>query len=313
MTLKRLREHYVKLSGFMVTVAGFLYLVAASMAVYIIDAATLAGEDSGTAFNILNLTFITGIFLVILSIIVGFYAFAKKSEGSILFTKVIAVVDGIIGLLFSGAIIYSLATEKKIWADTYTRNIYIIAVISGILLLVYAMSSFIFSKNAAKYFDGKKSASELPDIAEEHIHRQYYGIMALTNSIISAAVMFVALFNKDQIEKFYKNLGEKAHWHKDFFGVIFVIGMVVTAIVLVLAILYMAEAKLKNTGLLLKIAQGISGLTMVVYQLVALTMNGSKHMNAGAPDISYIIFSLILIILAIPTISGVIRNANRHS
>ena len=53
-TLKYIREYHQKRAGLALLVAAFCMLIVAGLAVFIVDEATLAGEDSGMSFNIFN-------------------------------------------------------------------------------------------------------------------------------------------------------------------------------------------------------------------------------------------------------------------
>lgn len=307
MTLKILREHYGKTSGFMTLVSVFFLTVVTAMAVLIADEATLAGEDSGMSFNIFNITFILGMFLIVFSLASGFVAFKNKSEAGAAFTRLSAAFNTIIGVFFSGDIIYMLVSKKAIWSDQYTRNIFLISLTAGVLLVIYSAFIFIFSIKARSYYDRKKSARELPDITTETINHRYYGIMNISYCIFMMSVWFMSYFYNNQITEYYRLNREEVQWQAGFFNIVFITGVVITGISFVMGILFALNIKIPKFKTIVIVLTSALLLLAVIFIVISFTMIGSAPVKAGFPDISYMLFAYAVIIIAAFMAKGVFK------
>jgi len=298
-TLKYIREYHQKRAGLALLVAAFCMLIVAGLAVFIVDEATLAGEDSGMSFNIFNFSFIFGAFVFVFMLIAGFYGFRFKTEGSTTLTRFVSVASAFIGLLFTADILWMLINEKNILKDEYTRNIFIIGGVAGAIVVVYSIICFIDTLKSRSFYDRAKAARDIPDVTVGTTKQIYSGFTTVTGAAFSLATAFMSYFMCDQIKEYCEMDLSDVPWQAGAYNVLFTAGIVAGVLLVIMGMLYILSVKLPMKNLINVVLISVSLLIMAAFVVISFTMLGKMCVKAGYPDITYIVFTFVLILFSV--------------
>ena len=243
--------------------------------------------------------FVVGIILVLLLFIASLMGRRGEYEGAIRFRRVLSVLAFIVGAISLYVSIVTVVSTYKEWEDGYTASIFIIQLIVSSLVVITSVLTFIFAYNGNKYFDNKRLARDIPkEMTTEKNVRKYMAFIGLAYYIVSLSAFMLSFYFAAEIDYFSKFDLSDNSVYSYIYNVIYIIGTI-TGIGVLVTSLCMVLISSSRMYLISRISYGINTLAQIFFVAYSLIIIPKDFIKSSHPDMSYIIFGLVLVALSV--------------
>lgn len=297
-SLKDIREYYGKVTGLLNFMNLIFVVVISGLGIYIADIMSEADEGDKKIFALYTV-FVVGIVLVILLFIACLMGRKGEYEGAVRFRRVLSVLAFIVGAISLYSSLTIIVSTYKEWEDEYTAAIFIIQLIVSCLVVVTSVLTFIFAFNGNKYYDNKRLAKDIPEkMTTEKNTRKYMAFIGTAYYIVSLSAFMLSYYFAREIDYFSKFDLSDNSTYSGIYNVIYVIGTI-TAIAVLVTALCMLLIKSDRMYVVSRISYGVNTLAQLFFVVYSLVNIPKDFVKSSHPDISYIIFGVVLVALSI--------------
>lgn len=297
-SLKDIREYYGKVTGLLNFMNLIFVVVISGLGIYIADIMSEADEGDKKIFALYTV-FVVGIVLVILLFIACLMGRKGEYEGAVRFRRVLSVLAFIVGAISLYSSLTIIVSTYKEWEDEYTAAIFIIQLIVSCLVVITSVLTFIFAFNGNKYYDNKRLAKDIPEkMTTEKNTRKYMAFIGTAYYIVSLSAFMLSYYFAREIDYFSKFDLSDNSTYSGIYNVIYVIGTITAIAVLVIA-LCMLLIKSDRMYVVSRISYGVNTLAQLFFVVYSLVNIPKDFVKSSHPDISYIIFGVVLVALSI--------------
>ena len=293
--LKEVREYYGKSTGILSFMNLIFMLVISGLGIYMADIMSSAGEEHETKVLLLYTVFVVGAVLSLLMIIGCIMGRKGEYEAALKFRRVLSVIAFVLGIISFFVSASAILETYEEWEDAYTATIFILQLLGSILTIVYSVMIFLLGLKGGRYYDSKSVAKDIPEnMTVEKNSRRYMFFVGLSYFIISISTAFLAFYFANEIDSYsVRDLSDNGTY-SGIYEIIFICGVVTSILVLAVsvAVLIFKNEKFYILSRMSYLVSAISQLAFVIYSLVMIPKD---FVTAKSPDITYIIFGVILV------------------
>lgn len=293
MNLRDIREYYGKSTGLLSFMNLIFVMVISGIGIYIADIMSEDAENETKVFCLYTV-FIVGTILAILLIISCFMGRKGDYEAAFRFRKLLSAVGFVIGalsLIVSGT---AIVETYKEWSDSYTASIFIIQLAGSIFTVAANILMFVLAVKGGRYYDSKSLAKDIPEnMTTEKNNKKYMFIINLSYIVMSVSVFLLSLYFANEIDNFsIQDLTDNSKY-SEIYRIIFKAGIVTSALVFIsgIMVLILKNKKVYSAGRVSYLVNTVAQLAFVIYSLINIPKDFVK---AQCPDITYIVFGIIL-------------------
>lgn len=297
--LKNIREYYARSTRLFALMAMLFVMVIAGLGIYTADIMSADDANETKVFCLYTVFIIGGILTILL-----FIAFimgrrdGRGCEAALKLRRLLAVIACAIGILSTGVSIAVIAQTYGEWEDGYTKAIFIIQLAGGILTVILSAALFILSFKGAGFYDGGRPAKDIPESATaENNDRKFLLWLTFSQIILAGAVYFLALYFANEINAYSIQSYSDYDVYEGLYRIIFAAGAAACGLLLTAGILIQVIRR-KRIYMLCIAAFMLTGLIELVFTVYSLINAGRGFVKAGHPDLSYIIFGVILVLVS---------------
>ncbi len=293
-SLKDIREYYGKSTGLLSFMNLIFVTVIAAMGIYIADIVSSSTEENETQVFALYTVFIIGAILIILIAISCFMGRKGEYEAAFRFRKLLSVLSFAIGMLSLIVSVSTIVSTYEEWSDGYTASIFLIQLAGSIFTVATSVAIFLLVINGVKYYDTKKVAKDIPEnMTLEKNNKRYMFIINLSYIVLSVSIFLMSLFFASEIDTFsVLDLSDNSKYSQ-IYEIIAIAGIITTVAVFLSGLLLLVINN-KKMYLLTRITYLINTLVQLVFIVYSLTNISKDFVKANYPDMTYIIFCIIL-------------------
>ena len=296
-----MRNYYRSCTGYLSLMNAILVFVVSCLAIYIADFDEL-DVDEGTGVVMLNLLYVVftvGTIFAIMILIAGIIAAKGNGEGIFGFCRFNSVITMLLMILAVVTAIYVQRNEDVQW--TSERSVIVIVyLVTGIIALLLALTTFLFAYNGKLYYDGSyRLAKDVPDGIEASRPVQVeFGIQLFCATLLQIAIAFLSLYFSKMIEYFDKTMVENNELFSTMYRILFVAGLVIAVLSLIVSGLnWFVKGKDFRTWNRMTVFE--NGCYLVLFTVVSAIAMARDFVKSQSPDVSYIIFAFILCICSL--------------
>lgn len=297
-SLKDVREYYGKMTGLFNFMNLIFMPVIAGLGIYIADIMNEADEGDKKIFALYTV-FVVGIIVVLLLFIASLMGRKGEYEGAIRIRRVLSVLAFIVGAISLYVSIVTVVSTYKEWEDGYTAAIFIIQLVASSLVVITSVLTFVFAYNGNKYFDNKRLARDIPEnMTNEKNTRRYMAFIGVAYYIVSLSAFMLSYYFATEINYFSRFDLSDNSVYSSIYNTIYIIGTITGIAVLVTAVC-MVLIRSRRMYLISRISYGLNTFVQLFFVIYSLIIMPRDFVKSSHPDISYIIFGLILVALSV--------------
>ncbi len=303
MNRREVREYYRKSIGVFVLISSMFILAASLLAIYVADFEELSTQTNAEASNLalygLYTAFLLGTIITITFWILGINHLRKDSESVMRLQKLPSMFSIFIGVLCFGISTSIYFKTKDMW-DEYTTVIFALLAISGLVIIVLNVVILIFTYKGLRFYDDRKLAKDVPKdmtIIGNDIKRM--GYIAFMYSLIGTCVAFMSLYFSKQIVLFDKQFVENNEFFSFSYDKLFSVILEVAVCSIVFGILVIVLKRKKGFIIANKITFIINTVLMFIFVVLSVVSISKNFAKSSYPDVAYIVFTLILVVVCI--------------
>ncbi len=317
MNRREVREYYRKSVGLFVLISSLFIIVASALAIYVSDFAEMSTKTNDDASNLalygLYTAFMFGAIITIVYWILGIKHLKDDSEGTMRFQKLPSMISILIGVLCFGISISTYTKTNESW-DEYTTVIFALLGLSGLVTIILNIIILIFMYKCLSFYDDRKLAKDVPEkmtMVGNNIKR--IGYFAFMYSLIGVCIAFMSMYFSKQIVQFDEQFVDSNELFSTGYFVTYIvmIGLIICSVALGIALIVLNKKKV--LVLASKILFIINCLSMLVFVILSVVSMSKKFVESSYPDISYIIFSLVLVIICLALAFSGIKLAKKSN
>lgn len=296
-SLREVREYYAAATRLLTFMNILFILVISGLGIYIADIMSGDEADDAKVFCLYTV-FIIGAVLSFLLIIACIMGRKGEYEAALKLRRLLSVIAAVIGVLSFGVSLVTILQTCEKWEDGYTAAVFLIQLAGSILAVVCSITIFVLAHRGSRCYDSKKLAKDIPDgMTVEKNNKKYMLFRNISQIILSASVYLLALYFANEINAYsvqsYADYGK----YEQVYRYIFVIGMVLCAALFIAGIIMQVfkDKRLCRLNAVIFIITVVLEAVFAVYSLLNISQ---RFVKANRPDVTYIVFGIILTIIS---------------
>lgn len=293
--LKLVREYYGKSTNLLFFMNLLFVLVISGLAVYVADIMSSAEGENETKIMFLYTVFVVGAIVSFLMIIGCIMGRRGEYEAALKYRRTLSVITFAVGIISFLVSVTTVVQTYAEWDDAYTATIFILQLVAGIFTVAYSILVFILAFNGEKYYDSKKLAQDIPEnMTSENNNKKYMFFAGLSYTVLAVSVAALAFYFSNEIDAYsVRDLSDNSTF-SDIYDIAAVCCLVTGVLVIVVsaAVLLFKNNKLYIVSRVTYLVSAMTQLAFVIYSLIIMQKDFVK---SNSPDITYIIFAIILV------------------